>query len=514
MKEGANLNYESIDSYDGTLNYLVALAPRFSLISVGLTIYVTDAPTMAAPTVSKHWYGYSEFTKKPAMDVSWTAPADFQVTGYDLRYSFCSDCSAYEGFIYHSNKKTSATVWNRLDGKELPKGTTFKVQIRALGADGATDWAYGPDNARTNSAPAPRARQVTILPHTNYFLTGITADRAARHIIGQISINAIFRDDDGDTLGIYLTSSHPSLVTPRHNPDGTVELLAQNEGSSTITYAATDGYGGRAPNNLFNSRFVYTVTDNSRVLQIFEQSPPGTNAIPGVWGTPFRSDMPLTDFTLSGEATEAFVINQSTSNPSIAYLSVKEGAVLDYENGKKSYSGQVKYHAPPAVAGIAYQSTMTITINVINITPDKPGTPVLTLRPFEGESKPALDVTWTPPTDNGNHGIAITGYQVQLQRLTGTEWRPFGRDFAADETGFTLWNLEYGGYYAVQVRALSDAGVSPWSDLGWKNANLAPLVANNLPSRDPNVPMTEGGSNCQAGITEQRFTDPDGDTLL
>ncbi len=192
---------------------------------------------------------------------------------------------------------------------------------------------------------------------------------------------------------------------------------------------------------------------------------------------------------------------------------MKEGAVLDYENGKKSYSGQVKYHAPPKVARIAYKSTMNITINVINITPDKPGTPVLTRRPFEGESLPALDVTWTRPTDNGNHGIAITGYKVQLQRHTDTEWRDFGRDFAADETGFTLWNLVHGGFYAVQVRALSDAGVSPWSENGWKNANRVPLMANNLPSRDPNVPMTEGRNNCQAGITEQRFTDPDGDTL-
>ena len=66
---------------------------------------------------------------------------------------------------------------------------------------------------------------------------------------------------------------------------------------------------------------------------------------------------------------------------------MKEGASLDYET-KDSYTGEVKW----TVQG--QTTTASLTINVTDIEPGKPGTPTLTRTQFSEPTAPALDATW------------------------------------------------------------------------------------------------------------------------
>ena len=83
------------------------------------------------------------------------------------------------------------------------------------------------------------------------------------------------------------------------------------------------------------------------------------------------------------------------------------------------------------------------------------GPPVLTKVAKSG--KPALTVTWTAPQSDRS----ITKYQVQYRRTGTTSWST--RDVTTRSV--TLENLSAGTSYQVQVRAVSDVGNGPFSDV-------------------------------------------------
>ena len=71
--------------------------------------------------------------------------------------------------------------------------------------------------------------------------------------------------------------------------------------------------------------------------------------------------------------------------------------------------------------------------------------------------RPALTVTWTAPQSER----PITKYQVQYRRTGTTSWST--RDVTTRSV--TLENLSPGTSYQVQVKAASDVGSGPFSDV-------------------------------------------------
>ena len=67
-------------------------------------------------------------------------------------------------------------------------------------------------------------------------------------------------------------------------------------------------------------------------------------------------------------------------------------------------------------------------------------------------------MTWTAPQSDR----PITKYQVQYRRSEATSW--ITKDVTSRST--TLENLSDGTSYQVQVRAVSDVGAGPYSDVG------------------------------------------------
>ena len=84
------------------------------------------------------------------------------------------------------------------------------------------------------------------------------------------------------------------------------------------------------------------------------------------------------------------------------------------------------------------------------------GPPVLTKAVRSG--RPALTVTWTAPQSER----PITKYQVQYRRTGTTSWSP---DVKPSIRSVTLESLSPGTSYQVQVRAVSDVGNGPLSDV-------------------------------------------------
>ena len=89
------------------------------------------------------------------------------------------------------------------------------------------------------------------------------------------------------------------------------------------------------------------------------------------------------------------------------------------------------------------------------IVPSKVGPPTLTKVVRSG--RPALIVTWTAPQSDR----PITRYQVQYRRSGTTSW--ITKEVTTRST--TMENLSAGTSYQVQVRAVSDVGAGPYSDV-------------------------------------------------
>ena len=83
--------------------------------------------------------------------------------------------------------------------------------------------------------------------------------------------------------------------------------------------------------------------------------------------------------------------------------------------------------------------------------------PPPTLPKTARSGRPALIVTWTAPQSDR----PITKYQVQYRRSGTTSWST--KDVTSTST--TLENLPAGTGYQVRVRAVSDVGTGPYSDV-------------------------------------------------
>ena len=101
--------------------------------------------------------------------------------------------------------------------------------------------------------------------------------------------------------------------------------------------------------------------------------------------------------------------------------------------------------------------------------PSKVNPPTLTRAVKVG--KPALTVTWTVPRAQNDR--PITKYQVQYRRSGTTSWST--KDVTSRST--TLENLPAGTSYQVRVRAVSDVGAGPYSDVGTQITHRGMYVA-------------------------------------
>ena len=336
VKDGVTLDYETKASYTGQVEYTVNGAPSV----VGLTINVTDVAEPAKPDVPTVTRTRFAEPSPPALDVSWTAPADngVAVAGYEARYrqQGTTEWTAYTGAL-----SASTTSFNLPD---VGPGVVYEFQVRALGDSGG----YGPwSETGSGRANRPPGYTYLLIDHQRQAVGANYGDQ----------IRNYYYDPDGDGLRAAGAAEHSGVVTIWTWQNGQrLSWRGINPARTTITYGAHDGYGGYA-----SRRFNATIYAHGR-RYIPENSPAGALVGHPVAGNRYRGQTETFSYTLTGEVADS---GQFVFDPTTAQVSVAEGAALDYET-KSSYTGQVKYtvQGQPAVIGL--------TIHVTQILPPDP----------------------------------------------------------------------------------------------------------------------------------------------
>ncbi len=518
VAQGATLDYETDDDnretetfngqiiakfYRGEVHYTVD--GHAAVISVNLKVTDVEAGQPDAPTVARTQY--SEPTN-PGLDVTWTAPAanGLTITGYEAQYrkkaaedEEAADWTAYSGAL--GATATSLTLTN------LEAGATYEAQVRAVTTlEGAGPWS-NTGSGRANRPPTASSKPFNggtfpVTSIADYYETGPSA------------VGPLFEDADGDALTYAASAANPGLLgvaTSVENGHARLRVVLINPGSSTVTYQASDPYGGAV------TRTATLAATASETRSIAENSAAGTAVGDPVTGTPYDDGDDQTDdaltYTLTGAAVTSGVFEIDASS---GQISVKQGASLNYES-ESSYTGRVEF----TVNG--YATAISVTINVTDLEAGKPAAPTVTRTEFSRPSNPALDVSWTAPDANGT---TINGYEVQYRKKvadgeTPNAWTAYTYTdanenvtsrLAASTTSLTLPDLEAGATYEFQVHALTALeGEGPWSDTGSGRANRPPR-STEAPNLQPSYTLLWGGDDHVRTLND-KFADDDGDTL-
>ncbi|MDE2904879.1 MAG: hypothetical protein OXQ28_02225, partial [Acidobacteriota bacterium] len=235
------------------------------------------------------------------------------------------------------------------------------------------------------------------------FPLGATADF---NETGPGSEGAFFEDADGDALTYSAAAQHPALMGVSLSGDaGEAQLAATllNPGSSTLTYTASDAYGGSV------SRTVTIMISAKATRSIAENSPGGTLVGNPVTGTPYNGV--ALSYSLTGNAKDSglFVINSSSGQ-----ISVASGATLDYETDdsyretetwqgevtNKFYRGKVQY----TVDGHAAAIDVSIILTDVEVEQPAPAVTIADASADEGDS-----ITFTVTLDAAvSGGLTVT----------------------------------------------------------------------------------------------------------
>ena len=461
--------------------------------------------TPVAPTVTR-----TEFSEptNPALDVSWTAPAanGLTITGYTAQYrkkaAEGQDPAAWTSFT------GTVDATNRtLTLPDLDAGATYEVQVRAVTSEeGEGPWSD------TGSAQANRPPTATSAAFNGgTFPVGTIANY---NETGSGAVGVLFADADGDTLTYAAAAQHPALLGVSLTGaagEAKLQITLLNQGSSKVTYTATDAYGGSVTRTM-------TIGITAKVSRdIAENSAAGTTVGAPVTGTPYNGV--ALSYTLAGKAKDSgkFVIDAATGQ-----IKVATGATLDYEtddahretetwNGQviaKFYRGEVHY----TVDG--HDAVINVLITVTDVEAGQPNAPTVTRTEFSEPTDPALDVSWTAPAANG---LTITGYEAQYRKKAAqgadpAAWTSFTGTVNATNRTLTLPDLDAGATYEVQVRAVtSEEGASPWSNTGSGRANRPPRSTEPA-NLQPSYTLLWGGDDSVRTLND-KFADDDGDSL-
>ena len=252
VASGATLDYETDDSYRETETWQGEVTAKFyrgkvqytvdgHAAAIDVRIDLTDvaAGTPAAPTITRTRFSGPS---APALDVTWTVPDTdgATITGYKAQYR--KRAAAGENpagwTAYSGTLGATATTFNL---PNLEAGATYEAQVLAVTGDTESPWSA------TGEGTANRPPTATGTSFTGgTFPVGSIADYKES---GQGALGVFFQDADSDALTYAATAQRPALLgVSLSGAPGEAHLQATllNQGSSQLTYTASDPYGGRA----------------------------------------------------------------------------------------------------------------------------------------------------------------------------------------------------------------------------------------------------------------------------
>ena len=273
---GVTYDYETKDSYSVTVRAddgqggSATIAVRITLTDENEPPGRPNAPTVTASTSN-------------SLSLTWTEPMNTgsDITDYDVRYK--ASGGSFMDWP-HTGASLSTAITN------LPMGTTYEVQVRAVNDEGTGDWSPSVNGTTTvNQAPTFSSSSTT---------RSIAENTAAGQDIGN---PVIATDSDGGTLTYSLEGTDAesfSIVstTGQLRTRTNVTYDYETKDSYSVTVRADDGQGGSA-------------TIAARITLTDENEPPEALATPTVtaisptslkvtWAAPPNTGPAVTDYDL------------------------------------------------------------------------------------------------------------------------------------------------------------------------------------------------------------------------
>ena len=528
VKSDAGLDYE----VDGASLQFTVIASdgNGGSDSVAVTVQVTDeieAPgQLNAPMVLAD-------ASHTGLTVTWSAPTNTgpPITGYELQYRKTGE-SAWTA-------KTLGIVLTATIGG-LESGAQYQVQVRAVNADGMSEWSATGLGATSRSLlpgkmDAPTTEYIRSFPGSDGQLKGtIRVTWELPSYLGSPPAyklelrtrRADFRKPwswwvrefaaDATSTSHSLLFNHTAAFQVRLvNTQGSDPCTMQNRETCAKLRELATGYGpwsdtgyGKAappcpdcPNNP-------PVIITAKTMTIAENTPGNFGPVrPRNNGTIRVNDADYDPITWSVGGEHGDLFNISTAEYGHGQLSVASATGLDYEDTGSIKGTYLRVFFITLTASDGKDSdSYDIYVEVLDRAeaPGQPGAPTVT---SVAKSNTGLIVEWDAPT---NTGPPITGYELQYKKTSESSWTSkshTGTGVTAAITGLTANTA-----YQVQVRASNDEATGEWSASG-AGTTVTTSAANQAPVIGGPDSVTMKVAENTPGAFGSAFTATDGDAV-
>ena len=439
-----SLNYEEQDTYSAT----VSVTDGKATVGITVNILVTDVGSEAPGQPDPPLVSANSAT---ALDVKWGRPVNTgpTITRYEVQYGVSPVQNESSWASVDPAPTVTQTIIQNLDSN-----TAYDVRARAVNDDGASPWSNS-DTGSTSPAQltvAFSAPTYTMNEGEEAVLTVTVTPTADRDVAVTVTLSGegatLLGLDVGNTLDITRGQNSASFTISGDQDDDamdgevTLTLSTDAEGvssisPSTITVTIVDDEKPNDPPVITTTSPV-SVDENHTAVVTLEATDSDDDSITG-WSITGGADSAL--FNLTNDGVLSFKTAPDYENPSDS-------------GGNNSYEVEVT-----ASDGTDDSAPLTLIVNVtdLNEPPDTPNS--VTVSANTANPTTALDVSWAMPDTTGIP--AITGFDMQYRELGQDDWT--AHTFSGTGTETTIWGLNTGTTYEVQVRAKNDEGTSAWS---------------------------------------------------
>lgn len=403
-----------------------------TLLALGLIFtnsVFADTAVPSAPT------GLSASAVSPTkVNLFWTAPSGFTVTGYKIDYK--------AGNSNYATLVTTSTADTSYAHTGLTTGTAYSYKVYAINS-------IGTSLASSEITITPTSSSVGALPGSPTNLV------ATPYSTTQSSLSWTAPSSNG---GYPITGYRIEYRVG----GGTYNDLTPNTGNSATTYSHTGLTAGQI--------YVY------RVYAITSFGASANPSVETLLKMPSSANPPSAPTLLSATAISPTQVNLSWNAPSNTGFQIT-GYKIDVKKSSASYTTLVAntgnttttYHHTALVTGTTY-SYKVYAINSIGPSPASPeasatptasSTSAVPSSPTGLSATPAsgtqINLSWSAPSNNG--GSAITGYKIEY-KVGSAAYSVLVANTGNTATNYSHTLLTTGQTYVYRVSAINSIGAS------------------------------------------------------
>ena len=437
------------------------------------------APSMAGPITPG----------AASLSVSWTAPSEAGgavITSYDLRYieSSATDKADTNWSVVEGAWDTGPTTYTVFG---LDSGTQYDVQVRAVSRVGAGPWS-----ATLTGTPSAGGCSTGGAVTGAVNNPGLVADcevllEVRDTLAGTASLDWLASTSIGDWDGVTLGGT-PRRVTgldlANRRLTGSIAVALGSLAELQSLLLSNNQLTGEIPGELARLSNLQSLTlSQNQLAGCIPENLRGiaSNDLASV-GLPFcdailsgltissgtltpQFEPGRTGYTADVEPSQITITPINDHNATFQFLNENDAVVQDADAGAVGQQVELGYGITTIKIKVISQdteATHTYTIEVTRI--GMPDAPNITGPITPGAA--SLSVSWTAPSETG--GAVITSYDLRYIESSATDkadtnWSVVEGAWDTGPTTYTVFGLDSGTQYDVQVRAVSRVGAGPWS---------------------------------------------------